>query len=183
MAAAARETNKNTSGLWPIDDGSTARAVGITADTVEDVILTHMHYDHAGNFHKFPKARFQLREPEMHDAAGRHMRHKQLAKSFEPDDVRGIVRLNLEGRVTYHNGPAEVVLVSEVTHFYENMESYRPFTTAFDVGATREAFDTHAPSPAHIVPGHDPEVPRRYPAVSPDLAGIAGRLNVAPLSG
>ena len=66
---------------------------------VEDVILTHMHYDHVGNFHKFPKARFHLQEPEMHYAVGRHMRHKQLAKSFEPDDVCGIVRLNFEGRV------------------------------------------------------------------------------------
>ena len=77
--------------------------------TVEDVILTHMHYDHVGNFHKFPKARFHLQEPEMHYAVGRHMRHQQLAKSFEPDDVCGIVRLNFDGRVMYHNGPAEVV--------------------------------------------------------------------------
>lgn len=63
------------------------------------------------------------------------------------------------------------------------MESYPPFTTAFLIGEMLEAFDTLAPSPAHIVPGHDPDVPRRYPAVSPDLAGIACRRDVAPLSG
>src|SRR5580698_9329202 len=72
---------------------------------VEDVILTHMHYDHVGNFHKFPTARFHLQEPEIHYAVGRHMRHKQLARSFEPDDVCGIVRLNFDGRVTYYTNP------------------------------------------------------------------------------
>jgi hypothetical protein len=37
-----------------------------------------------------------------------------------------------------------------------------------------------ADSLQHIVPGHDPLVLQRYPAVSPELAGIAARLDVAP---
>lgn len=147
----------------------------------------------------------------MHYAVGRYMRHRQLARSFEPDDVCGIVRLNFDGRVVYHNGPAEVlpgisivptgghsaglqfvkvntkrgvvVLASDVTHFYENMEKYRPFTTAFHVGEMLEAFDTlraHAASPELIVPGHDPLVMRRYPPPSAELEGIVVRLDVAP---
>ena len=36
-----------------------------------------------------------------------------------------------------------------------------------------------APSPRHIVPGHDPEVMRRYPAV-PGLEGIAVELHRDP---
>ena len=185
--------------------------VGVDPATVKDVILTHMHYDHVGNFHKFPVAQFHLQEPEMHYAVGRHMRHRQLAKSFEPDDVCGIVRLNFDGRVRYHNGPANVVpgidivptggpsvglqfakvntargvvvLASDVTHFYENMETYRPFTTAFHVGDMLDAFDTlraHAAAPDLIVPGHDPLVMRRYPAPSPELQGIVVRLDVSP---
>jgi glyoxylase-like metal-dependent hydrolase (beta-lactamase superfamily II) len=185
--------------------------LGVDPATVEDVILTHMHYDHVGNFHKFPKARFHLQEPEIHYAVGRYMRHQHLAKSFEPDDVCGIVRLNFDGRVVYHNGPADVlpgisivptgghsaglqfvkvntkrgvvVLASDVTHFYENMESERPFSTAFHVGDMLQAFDalrSHAASPELIVPGHDPLVMRRYPAPSPGLEGIVVRLDVAP---
>ena len=41
-----------------------------------------------------------------------------------------------------------VVLASDVTHFYENMETGRPFTTAFHIGDMLDAFDTlraHAP--------------------------------------
>jgi glyoxylase-like metal-dependent hydrolase (beta-lactamase superfamily II) len=192
----------------PIDSLS---LLGVNPADVEDVILTHMHYDHVGNFHKFPKARFHLQEPEMHYAVGRYMRHRQLAKSFEPDDVCGIVRLNFDGRVQYYNGAAEVapgirivptgghsaglqfvtvntkrgvvVLASDVTHFYENMETYRPFTTAFHIGEMLDAFDTlraHAASPELIVPGHDPLVMQRYPAVSEALQGVAVRLDEPP---
>jgi len=186
--------------------------LGVDPSAVEDVILTHMHYDHVGNFHKFPNARFHLQESEIHYAVGRHMRHRQLARSFEPDDVCGIVRLNFDGRIQYYNGPADVlpgisvvptgghsaglqfvkvntrrgvvVLASDVTHFYENMETDRPFTTALHIGEMLDAFDTlraHAASPELIVPGHDPLVMQRYPAVSDALKGIAVRLDVAPL--
>jgi hypothetical protein len=37
-----------------------------------------------------------------------------------------------------------------------------------------------ADSPRHIVPGHDPLVMARYPAVSKELEGIAVRLDVMP---
>jgi hypothetical protein len=76
-----------------------------------------------------------------------------------------------------------VVLASDVTHFYENMETYRPFTTALHIGEMLEAFDTlrsHAAAPDLIVPGHDPLVMQRYPAPTPDLQGIAVRLDVPP---
>ncbi|HTZ70968.1 MAG TPA: N-acyl homoserine lactonase family protein [Acetobacteraceae bacterium] len=186
--------------------------VGVNAADVHDVILTHMHYDHVGNFHKFPQARFHLQEPEIHYAVGRYMRHQHLAKSFEPDDVCGVVRLNFDGRVVYHNGPADVVpgisvvptgghsaglqfvkvntargivvLASDVSHYYENMETGRPFTVAYHVGDMLEAFDmlrAHAPSPQHIVPGHDPDVMRRYPPPRPELEGMVVRLDVVPV--
>jgi glyoxylase-like metal-dependent hydrolase (beta-lactamase superfamily II) len=185
--------------------------LGIDADRVKDVILTHLHYDHVGNFHRFPAARFHLQEPEMQFATGRYMRYPHLARSFEPEDVVGMVRLNFAGRVNFHNGPAElapgitlhptgghsnglqfvrvhtrrgwVVVASDVTHFYENMESGRPFTTAFHVGKMLEAFDllvAWAPTRNHIIPGHDPLVMTRYPAPTPELQGIAVRLDVEP---
>ena len=76
-----------------------------------------------------------------------------------------------------------VVLASDVSHFYENMEAGRPFTSAFHVGDMLESFEklrAHAPSPAHVVPGHDPLVMQRYPAPRPDLEGIVVRLDVPP---
>ena len=77
--------------------------VGLDRDTVGDVILTHMHYDHVGTFHRFPAAQFHLQEVELHYTTGRHMRHPFLARSFEVEDVVGIVRLNFARRVKLHN--------------------------------------------------------------------------------
>src|ERR1700690_3114599 len=126
-------------------------------------------------------------------------------------DVVGMVRANYADRVNFYDGVAElspgitlhpapghsaglqfvrvhtrrgwVVLASDVTHFYENMATERPFTTAFHIGGMLEGFDllrTSAPSPAHIVPGHDPLVMQRYPAPRPELQGIIVRLDVPP---
>jgi hypothetical protein len=49
-------------------------------------------------------------------------------------------------------------------------------------GMTRCGASPIRPSPQHIVPGHDPLVMKRYPAVSAELEGIAVRLDVAPAS-
>ena len=185
--------------------------VGVDPASVQDVVLTHLHYDHVGNFDRFPNAEFHLQEPELHYAVGRYMRYAKLAHSFEVDDVVGIVRMNYARRVRLHNGPHEltpgitlhpapghsaglqflrvhtargwVVVASDVTHYYEHMETERVFTTAFHIGQMLEGYEllrAAAPTPAHIVPGHDPEVMRRYPAPRPELEGIVVRLDVPP---
>jgi hypothetical protein len=38
-----------------------------------------------------------------------------------------------------------------------------------------------APSPRHIIPGHDPHVMKEYQAPKPELEGIVIRLDVAPV--
>ena len=82
--------------------------LGVSAADVEDVIITHLHYDHVGNFDRFPKARFHLQETELAFATGKYMRHPFLSHAFEVEDVVGMVRLNYRGRVVFHNGDAEL---------------------------------------------------------------------------
>ena len=192
----------------PID---ALKLLEVDADQVRDVVLTHLHYDHVGNFHRFPNAEFHLQEPDLHYAVGRHMRFPYLRHSFEVEDVVGIVRLNYGGRVRLYNGPVDlapgitlhpapghsaglqfvrvhtdrgwVVLASDVSHFYENIDQGRPFPVCVNIAETLESYElvrAAAPSPAHIVPGHDPLVMQLYPAVSPALEGIAVRLDRAP---
>ena len=178
---------------------------------MRDVILTHMHYDHVGNFHKFPNARFHLQEREMAYATGKYMRYPRPGHSFHVEDVVGMVRLNFKGRVEMHPGEVEIapgitlhptyghsdglmsvrvhtkrgwlVLASDATHFYENLQLNKPFSTAFHIGQMLDAFRTLerlAPTPRHIVPGHDPYVMKEYPAPKGSLEGIAVRLDVEP---
>ena len=192
----------------PID---ALKLLKVDAEQVRDVILTHLHYDHVGNFHRFPQARFHLQEPEIHYATGHYMSYPRLSHSFEVEDICGIVRLNFAQRVHFYNGSTElapgislyavgghsaglqfvrvhtargwVVVASDVTHYYENLESRRPFVTAFHVGQMLDGFEAliaQAPTVNHIVPGHDPLVMKRYPAPNRELEGIAVRLDVMP---
>jgi glyoxylase-like metal-dependent hydrolase (beta-lactamase superfamily II) len=187
------------------------RLLGVEAASVEDVIITHLHYDHVGNFDLFPRAIFHLQDKEMEYATGRHMAQKPFAEAYAVDDVVGLVREVYKGRVRFHDGDVElapglwlhhigghtkglqivrvltgrgwVVLASDAAHLYANLEEVRPFPIVYHVGEMVEGYRRVrelADSPAHIVPGHDPIVMRRYPPPSPELAGICVRLDVAP---
>ncbi len=187
------------------------RLLDVDPDTVRDVVLTHLHYDHVGNLHRFPAATFHLQEPDLHFAVGRHMRHAHMRNAFAVEDVVDVVRANYAGRVRLYNGPVTlhpgitlhpapghsaglqfvrvstrrgpVVLASDASHFYENIETGRPFPICVSVADTLDSYErvvAAAPSRDHIVPGHDPLVMQRYPAPRPDLNGIVVRLDVPP---
>ena len=182
--------------------------VGVDAGAITDVVLTHLHYDHAGGLEQFPNARFHVQEREMAFATGRHMTSADQSHGFTADHVAALVHHVHAGRVVFHDGDDELapglsvhllgghtdgmqvarveteigslVLASDSTHYYENFESGRPFPIVFDVGAMVEGWETLralASSPDAIVPGHDPLVLQRYPAASPDTAGVAVRLD------
>ena len=85
--------------------------------------------------------------------------------------------------VRVHTKRGWVVLASDASHYYEHFERGTCFPTTFHLGEVLEGYEKLkrlAPSLAHIVPGHDPLVFKRYPAVTPELEGIAVRLDVAP---
>jgi glyoxylase-like metal-dependent hydrolase (beta-lactamase superfamily II) len=188
------------------------KLIGLDANHVADVVITHLHYDHVGNFDRFPAATFHLQDREMAYATGRHMGHPALNAVFDIENVVGMVREVYKGRVRFHDREAElapglsvhpvgghsaglqvvrvftrrgfVLLASDASHFYANMEEGRPFPVVFHVGEVLEGYrrlGELASSAAHIIPGHDPLVMARYPAPRPDLEGIVARLDVEPV--
>jgi glyoxylase-like metal-dependent hydrolase (beta-lactamase superfamily II) len=187
------------------------KLLDVDAAQIQDVVITHMHYDHAGTVSDFPKARLHLQEPELRWVTSSEMFERGARGSFEVDDVVNIVRGLYDERVLLHNGDWDlapgvsvhligghtpgiqvvrvntdrgwVVLASDATHYYENMETGRPFATTHDANKVIEGFKTlHAlaDSEKHIVPGHDPLVMERYPAASPQLEGVAVSLHSVP---
>jgi glyoxylase-like metal-dependent hydrolase (beta-lactamase superfamily II) len=184
------------------------RLLGVDSRNVKDVVITHLHYDHVGNFDLFPAASFHLQDREMQYATGRHMTQPVFRGAFDVEDVVGMVRNTYAGRVRFHDGDAEiaagislhyigghtmglqvvrvatrrgwVVLASDASHFYANMEQARPFPIVFNVADMVEGYGrlrALADSPGHIIPGHDPLVLARYPAPAETLHGIVARLD------
>jgi glyoxylase-like metal-dependent hydrolase (beta-lactamase superfamily II) len=69
-----------------------------------------------------------------------------------------------------------VVLASDAVHYYENLEAENPFPVLVSTIDYVEALRTVtklADGPDHVIPGHDPRVLERFPAVGPASAGSA----------
>jgi glyoxylase-like metal-dependent hydrolase (beta-lactamase superfamily II) len=190
----------------PVEEG--LRLMGVDAAAVKDVAITHLHYDHVGNFDLFPQATFHLQDLEMQYATGRCMGVETLRHPYEVEDVVGMVRRVYAGRVRFHDGEGEiapgvtlhhvgghtmglqivrvatrrgwVVLASDASHYYANMEQGRPYPIVYNVGDMVEGWrKAHAlaDSAEHVVPGHDPLVMERYPAPRESMQGIVVRLD------
>jgi glyoxylase-like metal-dependent hydrolase (beta-lactamase superfamily II) len=150
----------------PVGDG--LKAIGIDASTVENVIVTHLHYDHCGNHELFPRARYHLQDSEMAYATGRCMCHSHLRLPFEADDVNAMVRKVFADRVTFHDGASQiapgvtvhkigghskglqcvqvqtqrgpVVLASDAAHLYQHFEENSVFPIVYCVGDVLEGY-------------------------------------------
>lgn len=84
-------------------------AIGVEAAEVRDVVLTHLHYDHAGNLPVFPKARFHVQDRDMAFATGRCMCHGRMRRAFFVEDIVEVVRHVYAERVVFHDGDADLL--------------------------------------------------------------------------
>jgi glyoxylase-like metal-dependent hydrolase (beta-lactamase superfamily II) len=85
--------------------------------------------------------------------------------------------------VRVHTERGWVVLASDASHLYANMDQKRPFPAVYNVGDMLEGYRrVHelADSAHHVVPGHDPAVLTRYAAHSRETEGWIVRLDGAP---
>ena len=170
--------------------------LGVSPSDIGDVIVTHLHYDHAGNIRKLPHARLHLQESELQYACGCNMRFDVLRHAYAVEDVVDVVRGVYDKRVAFYQGHDEiapglqllhigghtqglqavrvhtargwVVLASDASHYYDNMQLEAPFPIVLNVADMLAGYETllkFAESPDHIIPGHDPLVRTRYPSV------------------
>ena len=76
--------------------------LGIDSKRVEDVIITHLHYDHAGTLKDFPNARFHLQETEMQFATGPWMLEDAERFAYSADHVAELIHCLFAKRVRFH---------------------------------------------------------------------------------
>jgi hypothetical protein len=79
-----------------------------------------------------------------------------------------------------------VVLASDTSHFYENFEKGKVFPVTIDIADVLKGYGRLvelAGTTKRVVPGHDPLVLQRYPALNSATQGTVHRLDVARLDG
>lgn len=183
---------------------------GIDPAEVKDVVLTHMHWDHAGGMEYFPKATFHIQAAEMAYCTGPCMCEPFLRRPFDVDDVQSAVRALYSDRLRVYEGAREiapgvtvhligghsggiqsirvptkrgwVVLAGDATHLWGNIRKRMPFPVVVDVARMLKGFDILnglADGPDHIIPGHDPLILKRFPAVGTNTEIV--RVDLEPI--
>ena len=135
--------------------------LGIKPEDVTDLLLTHMHWDHAGGIDLFPKARVWVQKDEYDYYTGDAWQSARTHGGIDGDDVLEIVKRNTEGKVSFVRGdddtslsgitfgvggkhtfasqfvmvsarPQAVVIASDNMYLYENLDAHVPIAQTLD---------------------------------------------------
>ena len=146
------------------------KPLGIKPEDITDIIISHMHWDHADGVDLFPNARIWIQKDELQYYAGEAWQSKDANDGIDPEDVLTLVRLNTIGRVGLVNGDAQeiipgltcytggrhtyasqyvgvntkagiVVLASDNMYLYENLEKHVPIAATLDSASNLRAQD------------------------------------------
>jgi len=176
--------------------------VGVPPDSVTDVIVSHVHWDHLDGADLFPNARIWIQREEYEyyvrdDGTPAHaaidsvdaQMLAQLHAAGRVQLVPGDGREVLPGVTVYTGGKhtfasqyvgvrtlaGTVVLASDNVYLYENLERHAPIAQTLDSQANLAAQDRMkriATDERLIIPGHDPAVIARFHAVGAGVAKI-----------
>lgn len=153
-----------------MDPVAALQPLGLRPEDITQVIVTHLHYDHAGGLHLFPNATLHLQAAEMAFATGPCMCHDALRMPFTANHVCEAIKRLYSGKVVFYNGDAQVsdgvtvhcigghsrglqcvrvrtqagwmVLASDASHFYENVFARKPFPIVVDLQDMLDGFAT-----------------------------------------
>jgi glyoxylase-like metal-dependent hydrolase (beta-lactamase superfamily II) len=178
------------------------RRFGVPPDSVTDVIVSHVHWDHLDGVDLFPNARIwiQREEYDYYVAADGTPAHAAI-DSLDAAMLSGLMKA---GRVTLEDGDGKeimpgitaytggkhtfasqyvtvrmakgtAVIASDNAYLYENLERRVAIAQTLDSTSNLAAQDRMkklASAQRLIVPGHDPAVFQRFHGVAPGVVRI-----------
>lgn len=146
--------------------------MGIDAADISKIILTHLHFDHAGSLPDFPQAQIYVQRSEIEYFTGPLMRFPLCASGLDTKDLAAVQAVRDEGRLVLLDGDAEiasgvrvhhvgghtpgsqlvsittderrVVLTADAAHLYANLADGVPFPVLHDVPSSCVAFEVIA---------------------------------------
>ncbi len=153
-----------------VNPAEAVRRAGVKPEEITDVIVTHMHWDHADGVDLFPNARVWVQKEELEYYAGSAWQSRRTHGGIDRDDVVAVVKLNMAGKVGLVDGDAReilpgitcytggkhtyasqfvgvstsggtVVLASDNVYLYENLEKHVPIAATLDAASNLRAQD------------------------------------------
>lgn len=140
------------------------KLLGVSPTEITDLVISHLHFDHAGTLPAFEHAQFHLQQTEMAFATGPLICHEEGRIVYMAEHVCHAIHQLYRGKLTYYRGDAElasgivlrhlpghtlgvqgvevatrrgpVILASDASHFYENYRKERLFPLVADAEAT-----------------------------------------------
>ena len=144
--------------------------LGLKPDDITDVIITHMHWDHADGMDLFPKARIWIQQDEYGYYTGEAWQPGGSHGGIDAEDVLALVKANTEGRVHLVKGDDQeaidgirfytggrhtyasqyvavstktgtTVIASDNCYLYENLDKHAPIAQTLDAASNLRAQD------------------------------------------
>lgn len=177
---------------------------GVKPADIPLALITHLHYDHWAGHSLFPSAEFVVQADEVAFWTGPFASTPAFRGSANVGSLENLVTLNYAKRVRIITGDREVlpgirvhrvgghtaglqivtvqtargtvVLTSDASHFYRNVETRQPVQIITSLPEMLTAFETiHALAGNEklIVAGHDPQVADRFKQLEPGIIELA----------
>jgi len=185
-----------------VQPSDAVKSAGVRPEDVTDIIVSHIHWDHADGIDLFPNARVWIQKDEYEhyvapDGAARD-------RAIDPDDSKMLSVLKARGRVhlidgdsieiipgitvftggkhtfasqyaTVRSDVGTMVIASDNAYLYENLEQHRPIAQTLDSLsnlAAQARMARLASDPRLIIPGHDPGVFAKFAVPGSNVARI-----------
>src|SRR3989338_4139498 len=153
-----------------VSPAAVVERAGVKPGDVPLALVTHLHYDHWAGHSLFPAAEFWIQAEEVAFWTGPWAAAPAFRQSANVTALAGLVTLNYAGRVRILHGDREVlpwirvhrvgghtaglqivsvqtargtvVLASDASHFYRNVETRQPVQIVTSLPEMLEAFET-----------------------------------------
>ncbi len=139
-------------------------------EDVTDLLITHMHWDHAGGIDLFPAARVWIQKDEYDHYTGDAWQSRTTHGGIDADDVLELVKRNTQGKVSFVRGDDDtslsgitfgiggkhtwasqfvavqtrahtVVLASDNMYLYENLDTHTAISQTLDAASNLRTQD------------------------------------------